>query len=377
MAIKVNFHFEIIGSGVETVLAVKSIRRSNEKVPYYLFPLRMQTAQQHQQLLDIKSVKTAISNMTKIGQYRNLNVTLTDPLKSLYLDEDDNFVFNNVYLEEANAIPTPEEINITSNSQSITTTKPVNTDINLADIERKFNIDKFTGKENAKEWMSTFEQECLRFQIIDTVQKITVLKLFLEVAAKDWYASSLIKFSTTNWQDWADSFEKVFATKGWSQVRYAYTYRFMAGSLVDYALKKERLCLEVESQMSIVSRIHHIVVGLPMSVQDKLDKENIHTTDALMNELRRYEVNFMSKSNASRQSQPKPVVVTNKPSTSGQTQYDRKPCYICEKLGKPGRYHPSNACRNKKTNFESMQVNFNDGSDIDQFTKLELQEEKN
>ncbi|KAF5293249.1 hypothetical protein FQA39_LY13648 [Lamprigera yunnana] len=40
--------------------------------------------------------------------------------------------------------------------------------------------------------------------------------------------------------------------------------------------------------MSDTSRIHHIVVGLPYHIQDRLDKEEINTTEQLMNQLRRY-----------------------------------------------------------------------------------------
>lgn len=57
--------------------------------------------------------------------------------------------------------------------------------------------------------------------------------------------------------------------------------------MIDYALKKERLILKVESQTMEYSRINQIVTGLPVYVQDKLDREEIHdTTDKYVRAVR-------------------------------------------------------------------------------------------
>ena len=71
-----------------------------------------------------------------------------------------------------------------------------------------------------------------------------------------------------------------------------YNYKYINGSLIDYALKKERLLLEIENSMSNMSRINLIVMGLPLNIQDKLDKEEITNTDLLMNRIRMYDTGY-------------------------------------------------------------------------------------
>lgn len=373
MSERVIFHFTMVIEEAEPSLAVASIRRIEDKATCYNFPKHLQHSKHHQPLLQIKTVKSATANMTKVGQYRNLNLTLPADLARLYLDDEGNFMFKNVYLEES-------EIAQNGSSTAVhdcVGPAPAMPELNLADIDRKFNLDKFTGKQDAKTWIVTFDAECARFRILDSTQKVTILKLFLESGARDWYAASIIKFPTSEWKIWKESFEKVFATKGWSQVRAAYHYRFISGSLVDYALRKELLLLEVERQISAISLINHIVVGLPINIQDKLDREHLTTTDALINELRRYEVPTLSSKSAVNRSVPaKPA---SKPGTTTETTPDRRPCYICEKLGKPNRYHPVSACRNNKSSDATMKINVHDINlqEIDEFTKLELQDEKN
>ena len=59
--------------------------------------------------------------------------------------------------------------------------------------------------------------------------------------------------------------------KSWTNIRRAYNYKYLGCSLIDYALKKEKLCLEAENNISIKTRINMIVVGLPIEVQDEID----------------------------------------------------------------------------------------------------------
>ncbi|ESO00458.1 hypothetical protein HELRODRAFT_175890 [Helobdella robusta] len=54
----------------------------------------------------------------------------------------------------------------------------------------------------------------------------------------------------------------------------------LCGSLIDYALAKKNLCLEIE-----MSRINMIVMGLPVEIQNQLDREEIATIEKLFKEL--------------------------------------------------------------------------------------------
>ena len=42
------------------------------------------------------------------------------------------------------------------------------------------------------------------------------------------------------------------------------------------------MILEIEENMTMTTRINLIVVGLPEDIRDKLDKEEIRTTDRLL-----------------------------------------------------------------------------------------------
>ncbi|XP_044736861.1 lipase 3-like [Chrysoperla carnea] len=88
----------------------------------------------------------------------------------------------------------------------------------------------------------------------------------------------------------------VFFDVGWTAVRKAYTYKYLGGSLIDYALTKENLCLEVESDSTMSSRINLIVMGLPSQVQDELDREDINTIKKLYNELRKLDGQYNKRS---------------------------------------------------------------------------------
>lgn len=98
--------------------------------------------------------------------------------------------------------------------------------------------------------------------------------------------------SLSKWSEWSTSFLLVYADKSWSNVRFAYNFKYINGLLIDYALKKERLLLDIESSISNISRIHLIVIGLPLNIQDKLDKEEITNTDILMNRIRMYDSGY-------------------------------------------------------------------------------------
>ena len=54
-------------------------------------------------------------------------------------------------------------------------------------------------------------------------------------------------------------------------------------------IKKENLLLEIESGIIMKSRINLIVAGLPKEIVEKLDREQISSTDLLFNELRKHD----------------------------------------------------------------------------------------
>lgn len=125
-----------------------------------------------------------------------------------------------------------------------------NREPSLNHILKNFVLDKFTGKQNANEWMNFFERECTRNQVNSDERKIQVLRLFVEDNAKEWYSANMAKLTIDsnyyNWEDWKKSFMETYADKSWKFVHYAYSYKWINGSWLDYALKKENLLLETE-----------------------------------------------------------------------------------------------------------------------------------
>lgn len=236
------------------------------------------------------------------------------------------------------------------------------------DIERRFAIDKFSGREKSTDWLVSFETECERHGVKDDPQRIKCLKLFLVDSALDWYKSTSIKLKDKSWSEWSESFKKVYSDKGWAKVRHAYNFKYLSGAFADYALKKERLILEVENRTTEYAVINQIVIGLPIFIQDKLDREEIETTEDLMNKLRQFESSVTKRI-------PKPdtnraTIESSKTKPDPRKQLDRdslkyverKPCTICETKGYPGRFHPVERCRNRDSRIENLRININEKS---------------
>lgn len=134
---------------------------------------------------------------------------------------------------------------------------------------------------------------------------------------------------------------------------------------MDYALSKERLCLDAESSSTVLSRINMIVMGLPLAVQDELDREEISSIEKLFVELRRLDDSF-SRMKADGTSNQRRSVTMEKPKdkidTLATNRYytPKKPCSICIRLGWSNRYHPERECRNKNLVETKKLININE-----------------
>ena len=94
------------------------------------------------------------------------------------------------------------------------------------------------------------------------------------------------------------------------------------------------MLLEMEKEMTETSRLNFIVFRSPISIQDKLDRENIKNTDSLMNELGIYEY----KQNKNQKEQK-----------LYQKTFETKTCNICEPFNYPNGFHPIERCRIRNT----------------------------
>lgn len=191
---------------------------------------------------------------------------------------------------------------------------------------------------DAKQWMNNFEQECARFNIQTDEKKIEILRLFMDKSCTDWYHSMIIKLTwDSDWTEWKNKFCDSFANKGWYPVTYAINYRYKEGLLIDYAIRKEKLLLDMRKTMDTESLIDLIAAGLPDFILNRIDRELLKDTADLFNELSKYEHMVNKKNNP----QKKNKYLNNK---INNTNEEKKACEYYKKLNKGTRYHPESKC---------------------------------
>ncbi|GBO99431.1 hypothetical protein EVAR_76657_1 [Eumeta japonica] len=73
---------------------------------------------------------------------------------------------------------------------------------------------------------------------------------------------------------------------------------YKEGLLIDYAIKKERLLLDVNKSMDSKTMIDLIATGLPGFILQKLNRDELNDTTDLFNEIRKYEGSQISLINS-------------------------------------------------------------------------------
>ena len=149
---------------------------------------------------------------------------------------------------------------------------------------------------------------------------------------------------------------KVFGSRNFTAVRNVYNFKYFSGRLIDYALKKENLILDLDDKISENTRIDIIVMGLPLSIQDKLKRENLNKIDDLLKEL----------SNLDLQKQELKKNNYNIKTNNNKIITEKKPCSICYELKKPNRYHPEEKCWFKTKKINNIDVEDENSEFFDQ-----------
>ena len=301
----------------------------------------------HTELAKTSAVARIKNTLTKRHQTRSIWITLTKALRDTYLDADDNLQFGDVYLEEL--IIEEESAGAVATGDSLETllkkfiNKSQNSDEkNAGKIAKDFIIEKFNGKNsNSGQWLAKFESECERFNISKDSKKIEILKNFMEKGAIDWYDCTILKLTIdAQWEDWKKNFCDTFSSKGWSPIRYAFYFKYQSGSLLEYAIKKEKLLLEINKSIDKNTLIALIVIGIPNFVSDRIDKEKLKKTEDLYSELSKLE-HLTYKKNVDTK--------TNR-SFTYKEKINKKPCEICKTKGSGIRFHPESECWFKNVN---------------------------
>lgn len=343
---KLKFHFKVQGKDEKTnVITITSIETGDGKV--FKIPEELQHASHHKEVTQTNAYAKIKNSLKKRHQERKIWIQLTDEIKKIYVDEAGNIQFLDQFLEEI------DEINIqTSDTESgnVSTLNKIleklieNTQAsgnqNLKTISEKFVIEKFTSKNpNADQWIEIFEKECERFNVTEDEKKIEVLRLFMDGSCKDWYSSMLIKLTTNaTWDEWKKKFCDTFTNKGWNAITYALLFKYKDGSLLDYAMRKEKLLIDMRNSIDQGTLIDLIAVGLPEFILNKIDRKTIKETVDLFNEISRYE-HMVNRKGANKKSN---IYTENK------GRNEKKPCANCENLNKGIRYHAEETCWFKK-----------------------------
>lgn len=296
---KLKFYF-VVGSksdGKTNANFLTSICTENEEV--FLMPEELQWMDLHLALQATTAYARVKKTLRRGHQKASIWIPLTEELIRIYLDVGENLIFGDLLLDKKEenlpvaATSKTSRDELTEILRKLVDGKNNNHDItNLNKISQKFLIDKFSNKNtsNANQWINEFESECARFNLNTDKQNIEIFKLLLEKNCSDWYKGMLIKLTIdSDWKKWKKNFIETYANKGLTPIRYAIGFKYQSGGLLDYAVKKERLLLEVRRSIDTGTLIDLIAAGLPNFISDKIDRESIVETEDLYNELGKLE----------------------------------------------------------------------------------------
>lgn len=329
---KLQFTFAMLAAsdGKTNIICITSIQTPDERL--FDIPDEFKPASKHTVITKTDYFTKIKNSLKKRHQTRKIWIPLTEDLRKNYLDESENLQFGEQYLDQITGqtkVPVDNMIVSTENKR-------------MGNIAERFITEKFSGKNsNVHQWIDEFENECIRFEISKDAEKIEILKHLLEKPCLDWYTSMIIKFTVNSaWEIWKNNFCETYENKGWSQVKYSFTFKFQGGSLLEYATKKERLLLEINKKIDTQTLINLIVMGLPDYIMYKLDKDSITSTANLYKEISKHE-QTINKNNYNR---------VKRNTFDSKVRIDKyKPCKICEKLNKGSRFHSEEKCWFKLT----------------------------
>ncbi|XP_073943263.1 uncharacterized protein [Choristoneura fumiferana] len=359
---KLRFEFVVKASVEDTktsIICITSITDVDKNV--FAIPEKYQPVKLHESIMKTEAFQKVKNTLQKRHDKRQVWISLTSDICSSYMDEDGNMQFKGYLLEEI-APKTQDQTQAAGISEEALSrilenfAEPRSDKLktqSMTGLKEKFVIEKFTRKtSNVLQWITTFEAECTRLGIEEDTKRIEVLRLFLEESCLDWYSSMLIKHTVdSEWSLWRNNFCETYADKSWSPIRYAILFKYRQGSLLEYAVKKERLLLEINKSMDNSILMDLIATGLPNFVADKIDRNTLKKTEDLFSNIRGLEYLVEKKT-----WEKKIVGFENK---IKEKNVSVQPCRICEKENKGKRFHPESQCwfKNKSSDkFKRDQV---------------------
>lgn len=345
---RTRLQFFIMAEGMDktTSVMVKRVRELGDEA-WHVFPDDCQRVAFHKKLLELGPIKGAVNSLRARGQFRTITVTPSSEVLKLYMDEEGNFVFNEFYLPELGHAS--EITNIPSPLYASSTA--ADKEESVKSILKHFMVEKFSTKnKNVISWVKSFEKECTIFQLSGRRQ-MEVFKACLDASVLDWFGVTQLKLGlNTDWKQWKHDLISTFGDDSWTPISFAYLYRYLNGSFVDFAVKKERMLLELERDLSDQTVLDLIIIGLPSHIKSSLKRSQITSVELLRNKLKKFDTEDTSKFKSTNNKQFNFTI--KKSEEEGKnikvtSSNLRKPCLICEKKGFSGRFHPEGACWNR------------------------------
>lgn len=348
---------------------IARIGSHNQRMSWFLFENDNQHQFQHQEIFNLDVVKNRIMNMKR--DYATLTVTLPDDLIAKYLDKEENFFFNLKYLEEENE---EEEFNNSVLSQDNQTEeeelrkkldeatkceqdkrielamlkirelelqiqlrdsnendkKIIEKELNLEKIEKKINLFKFNGSQEAKEFIIRFERELDKYQVKKDEDKIILFKAFLDDKILNWYYANDSRTDRV-FELWKEKFLMVYGSKGWLSSKKAIEHKYMGGKFSDYGTKKYRLLIEDDKLISESMLIKLIVIGLPIRIYEKIDREETNTVEKLFKILVKLDSEFVKPIDKKFDNNGKKKSIDNKKVSTSFTNKTSLKCSYCNR----------------------------------------------
>ena len=185
---------------------------SKNDATWFIIPEEDRNIKKHHVLLKSKIIQNVIKNIKNIGNYRNIDSSPNEELKSYYFDEEENVCMKGNYLEETENKDDIINVNYLEKKEE---------ELQLKDVKLKFILEDFRKEPSGDEWMTQFENECRRFNIHNKFNKIQILKLYVQEYGMEWYLANLKKLSDQDWSSWKKSFSKTFQYEEWTYIRKA------------------------------------------------------------------------------------------------------------------------------------------------------------
>lgn len=295
--IKVQFYVNVEADSEDKKKNVILIKRVKlfESEDWFSFPSQYQKLSCHASLMQLPIMINAKSSLQSRGHYRCVNVALSKELSAKYLDEMNNFVFESFMLPETQFLSNTESSSADPRLDQLVSclskvAEPK--EESVKEILKHFLIEKFTSKNrNVVAWCALFEKESKRFGL-KGLKQIEVLKSCFDPSMNDWFAVQQRKFpESAGWSDWKEKLISTFGDNSWSSIRYAFLYSYVGGSLINFAVKKEKMLLELDRDLSAQTILDLVIVGLPIKIQNSLNKSAVKDIEALHQKLKKYESN--------------------------------------------------------------------------------------